>query len=248
MTRLAPASFPITVLQALSLLCAVAALSVPASAETLLTPHKAQYKVKISVLGGQLNTELTSTADGYVATHVIKATGMSRMLARGRIRESSAFDRVPDGIRPVHYDSNDTLTRDKTRASIQFDWAAGEASGKVNSEDFHSVMDELAYDRVSIQYELMSDLLNGDPSENYVLFDIDELKTITVRNIGARTVTVPAGEYEAIGVQHQTPGSKRVTTMWCVKELDYLPVIIEQHRKGKLRMRAVLSSYSPLTT
>jgi hypothetical protein len=36
--------------------------------------------------------------------------------------------------------------------------------------------------------------------------------------------------------------------MWCVAELDYLPVIIEQHRKGKLRMRAVLSNYAPLTS
>jgi len=43
-------------------------------------------------------------------------------------------------------------------------------------------------------------------------------------------------------------GSKRITTMWCVEALDYLPVIIEQHRKGKLKMRAVLSSYSPLKT
>jgi len=248
LTRLARASFPITVLWALGLLCAVAVLSLPAGAETLLTPHKAQYKVKISVLGGQLNTELQSTANGYVATHVIKATGMSRMLAGGRIRESSAFDRVPDGIRPVSYDSNDSLTRDKTRASIQFDWATGEARGKVNDDDFYSAMDALAYDRVSIQYELMSDLMNAGPSQNYILFDVDKLKTITVQHIGARTVSVPAGEYEAIGVRHQTPGSKRVTTMWCVKELDYLPVIIEQHRKGKLRMRAVLSSYSPLTT
>ncbi|MDH3752084.1 MAG: hypothetical protein OEU40_15990, partial [Gammaproteobacteria bacterium] len=56
---------------------------------------------------------------------------------------------------------------------------------------------------------------------------------------------VPAGEYEAVGIQHQAEGSKRVTTLWCVEELDYLPVIIEQHRKGKLRVRAVLNKYTP---
>jgi hypothetical protein len=78
------------------------------------------------------------------------------------------------------------------------------------------------------------------------LFDVDELKTIEVRKIGTRTVKVPAGEYEAIGLEHQAVGSKRITTMWCVPELDYLPVIIEQHRKGDLKMRAVLTSYSPI--
>lgn len=230
---------------------AMAALMLPgaaALAENSLAPHQAQYKVKISVLGGQLNTKLVTTDAGYVATHTIKPTGMSRMLSSGTIQDSSHFDQVSDGIRPVTFVSNDTLTRDKTRASIRFDWETKEASGIVNDEEFRSVMEGLAFDRVSIQYELMSDLLNDKPSGEYILFDVDKLKTIQVRNIGSRTVKVPAGEYQAIGLQHQAIGSKRITTMWCVEELDYLPVIIEQHRKGKLKMRAELDSYSPLTT
>jgi hypothetical protein len=235
-------------LRSLLTVAAIALTASPAYADTALTPHKAQYKVKISVLGGQLNTQLSTTADGYVATHSIKATGMARMFARGEIKESSEFGRVPTGIRPEKYESNDTMSRDKGRASIQFDWVAGTASGKVNDEDFMSSMDDLAFDRVSIQYELMSDLMNGSPSKNYVLFDVDKLKTIEVRQIGTRTVKVPAGEFEAIGLEHQAVGSKRITTMWCVQELDYLPVIIEQHRKGDLKMRAVLSSYSPIKT
>lgn len=230
---------------AMSVLCL---LGSAALADNSLAPHKAQYKVKISVLGGQLNTQLSATRDGYVATHTVKATGMSRMLSGGQIKESSHFDRVSDGVRPVTFVSNDTLTRDKTRANIRFDWDTNEASGVVNDEEFQSSIDELAFDRVSIQYELMSDLLNDNPSAEYVLFDIDKLKKVQVRNIGSRTVKVPAGEYEAVGIQHQVIGSKRITTMWCVKELDFLPAIIEQHRKGKLKMRAVLSNYEPLQT
>jgi hypothetical protein len=235
-------------LRSLLTIAAITLMASQAYAETSLTPHKAQYKLKISVLGGQLNTQLSSTPDGYVATHRIKATGMARMLARGEINESSRFNSVPTGIRPESFESNDTLSRGGIQTSIQFDWSAGTARGTVNDEDYSSAMDDLAYDRVSIQYELMSDLMNGDTSENYILFDVDELKTIEVRRIGTRTVKVPAGEYEAIGLEHQAVGSKRITTMWCVQELDYLPVIIEQHRKGDLKMRAVLSSYSPIKT
>ena len=237
--------FSISKIAAVSVLCL---LGSAALAQNSLAPHKAQYKVKISVLGGQLNTQLPTTRDGYVATHTVKPTGMSRMLSGGEIKESSYFDRVSDGVRPVTFVSNDTLTRDKTRANIRFDWDTNEASGVVNDEEFQSTIDELAFDRVSIQYELMSDLLNDNPSAEYVLFDIDELKTVQVRNIGSRTVKVPAGEYEAVGIQHQVIGSKRITTMWCVEELDFLPAIIEQHRKGKLKMRAVLSNYEPLRT
>lgn len=228
------------------LLCALLAVATPVVADVLLTPHRAEYRVKISVLGGQLDTELLATNDGYRATHTIKATGMARMLAGGHIRESSAFASQADGIRPINYISDDTLTRDKTRASIAFDWESGEASGTVNNEDFQETMHGLVYDRVAIQYELMSDLMNGGASEEYILFEVDELKAVAVRNIGTRTLKVPAGTYDAIGIQHQSPGSKRVTTMWCVKELGYLPVIIEQHHKGKLKMRAELSDYIPL--
>ena len=56
---------------------------------------------------------------------------------------------------------------------------------------------------------------------------------------------VASGEFDVIGIQHQAEGSKRQTTLWCAKKLDYLPVVIEQHRKGKLRVRATLRRYTP---
>jgi hypothetical protein len=226
------------------LLCAIL-FGVPAFAQPSLTPHSAQYKVKISVMGGQLNTELRQTESGYVATHVIKPTGMSRMFSRGSISETSEFYATDDGVRPDKYRSDDTVSRNKERVDIQFDWSTGEARGTVNDVYITSVMNEIAHDRVSIQYELMHDLLNRGPSAEYILFDVDRLKTLNVRSIGSKTIKVPAGKYEAVGIQHQATGSKRITTLWCVEELDFLPVIIEQHRKGKLRVRAVLTKYTP---
>lgn len=231
--------------QRLIALLGVVLLSPAVLAEAALTPHKAEYKVKISVLGGQLNTELKSAPGGYVATHVIKATGMSRLLARGSISETSEFIRAADGVRPKAYSSRDTISRDKTTTAIRFDWETGEARGTVNGEEVVSVMDDLAHDRVSIQYELMHDLLHNGPSDHYTIFEIDRLRTINVRNVGARTVKVPAGKFDVIGLQHQAQGSKRKTTFWFAPELDYLPVIIEQHRLEKLKVRATLSRYTP---
>jgi len=223
----------------------VAATPMPASAELSLAPHTAEYKVKISIVGGQLNTQLNATADGYVATHTIKPTGMSRMIARGTISETSEFYTAADGIRPSEYSSRDTLSRRKENVSVQFDWDTGEAKGTVNGEDVLSVMDAVAHDRVSIQYQLMHDLLNGVAGSEYTMFEIDRLRTVNVRNVGHKDVSVPAGDFEVIGIQHQADGSKRVTTMWCAERLGYLPVIIEQHRKGKLRVRATLQKYVP---
>ena len=227
------------------LLLAATLSATPALADGNLTPHSAEYKVKISILSGKLSTRLRATDSGYEATHRIVPKGLARMLAGGSIEETSGFVSTSDGVTPVHYVSVDTLSKNKTRADISFDWSTGAVTGTVNGERVESVLEELAHDRVSIQYELMVDLMNGGAGETYILFDVDRLKTLNVTLIGTKEVKVPAGKYTAVGIQHQAEGSSRITTLWCVEELDYLPVIIEQHRKGKLRMRATLSRYTP---
>jgi len=231
--------------QYLTILPLLVLSAAPLQAESLLTPHKATYKVKISVLGGQLDTELRQTATGYSATHTIKPTGISRMFSRGSIVETSQFDSASDGVRPREYVSNDTLSREKEDVTIHFDWDTGEARGTVNGSEVVSVIDGLAHDRVSIQYEVMHDLISGHTSARYTMFEIDRLRPVNVQIIGEKTVKVPAGKFQVIGVQHQAEGSKRVTTLWCAEQLGYLPVVIEQHRKGKLKVRATLEDYTP---
>lgn len=242
-TRIALFKYPTAVW-----LLAMIFISAPVFAEPLLSLHSAQYKVKISVLSGILTTELHASDTGYVATHAIHTTGIARMFSSGSITESSAFDATSDGLRPTKYHSDDTLTADKTKADIQFDWVANEATGTVNGAELVSQLDELVFDRISIQYKLMHDLLDGRLDSKYIMFEIDELKTLEVTNIGQKKVSTPAGKFDAIGIQHRSGNSKRVTTLWCVEELDFLPVIIEQHHKGKLKVRAVLKNYVPASS
>lgn len=214
------------------------------SAETELTPHTAQYKVKISVVSGQLNTELRKTADGYVANHVIRPTGLSKLIAGGTMDVTSTFSSEADGVKPIRFQSVDTIRKDPD-VDLTFDWSTNEVSGTVGEENVLLQLEGIAHDNVSIQYELMHDLLNGAPDEQYVLFDVDKMRVANVSMAGEKQIKTKAGTFTAIGVQHQKEGSSRITTLWCVEELDYLPVVIEQHRKGKLKFRATLVKYSP---
>ena len=221
-----------------------AALALPSARASELTPHRAEYKVKISVVAGQLNTELKATANGYAATHVIKPTGLSRMITRGTMSVTSTFRADAQGIKPVTYHAIDTIG-DDPETLIAFNWDTNEASGTVGDEDVLLQLDGIAHDSVSIQYALMHDLLNGQPDDTYVLFDVDKMRVAEVRNVGMKQVKTKAGQYDVVGIQHQKQGSSRVTTLWCARELDYLPVIIEQHRKEKLNFRATLTEYTP---
>ena len=222
-------------------------VATPAWADSSLTPHSARYKIKISVLGGELNTTLKQTPTGYEATHVVQPTGMSRVLARGKIAETSVFDTTPTGVKPKRYIARDSLSSDKLNAMIDFDWDSGEASGFVDNEEWSAVIGEFAHDRVSIQYEVMQDLLNDQLSKHYTMFEVDRLRPVNITLLGEEQVDVPAGKFTVIGIRHQAEGSKRATTLWCSEELGFLPVIIEQHRKGELRVRATLVEYRPET-
>lgn len=223
----------------------VATFALSAASATELTPHRAEYKVQISVVTGQLNTELKATEDGYVATHVVKPTGLSRVISSGQMLVTSTFAPVADGVRPLSYRAVDTI-RDEPEANITFDWSTNLASGTVGAVPVEFQLDGRSHDAVSIQYELMHDLLNGQHSDSYVLFDVEKMRVANIRETGKKTVKTPAGKYDVVGIQHQKEGSSRVTTLWCAPELDYLPVVIEQHRKGKRKFRATLTRYRPL--
>lgn len=225
-------------------IAAVLVLGTTANAADQLIPHSAEYKVRISVVSGRLNTELRRTETGFAANHRIRPTGMSRILTRGTMDVTSEFSAGAEGVRPMAYQAVDTI-RDDPAVDLQFDWDTKVASGTVGEEAFQLQLDELSYDNVSIQYALMYDLLNQRVAKRYVLFDVDKLRIANVSNAGSRQIRTKAGEFTAIGIRHQKEGSSRITTLWCVQELGYLPVVIEQHRKGKLNFQATLVKYTP---
>ncbi len=232
---------PIFVALTLSLALALAGQAV---ADVTLTPHSAVYKVKISIVSGRLDTELRATDDGYIATHVIKPTGLSRLVTRGTMNVSSEFKSFDGGLRPVRFKSVDTI-RDDPDVDLGFDWTTSTVAGTVGPDDFEQQLENVSFDNVSIQYRLMEDLLSDSPGDEYVLFDVDKMRVAAVTSAGEKEIKTKAGKFSAVGIRHQKEGSSRITTLWCVEELGYLPVIIEQHRKGKLNFRASLLSYTP---
>ena len=157
---------------------------------------------------------------------------------------TSEFSSDAGGIKPVRFRSIDTI-RDDPSEDLSFDWDTNEVTGTVGDNEILLTLDGISHDSVSIQYQLMHDLLNGGPNEHYVLFDVDKMRIANVTDAGTKTIKTKAGTFTAVGIRHQKEGSSRTTTMWCVEELGFLPVVIEQHRKGKLNFRATLVKYTP---
>lgn len=211
-----------------------------------IVPHNARYKIKISIASGVLETNVREDGDEYVVESVLKPTGLARLLTSGTIEEMSRFTVGSRGVRPNVFASKDTLSKVDTFMDFAFDWDAGEVRGTVNDDEYHFDLDGDVHDRVSIQYQLMHNLVVSADSKDYGLMEGDELKKLTITTSEPRRLKVPFGTFEVIGVSTQAANSKRITTLWCAEELGYLPVLIEQHRKGKRIVRAALTHYAPL--
>ena len=217
--------------------------AVSASSELIL--HEATYKIKISVLGGALKTSLDKSGEKFVARSSIQATGLTRLLARGSIREESEFTICGSRLIPNEYKSKDTLSSDEKFVTMKFDWDQNEILGIVNDTEFRVPIDGDVVDRMSLQYVLMHDLQNRNIRTEYIMQDYDERKVLVVTVLETKIVEVPFGRFEVIGIRHSTANSKRETTMWFAEELGYLPVVIEQYRKGELRGKLMLDDYVP---
>ncbi|HNP35201.1 MAG TPA: DUF3108 domain-containing protein [Woeseiaceae bacterium] len=232
-------------LYSLVLLLAASHASWAATDGYTLQPYEAEYKVKVSILSGKMTTKLAATDEGYVATHRLDPQGLAKIIANGYVEETADFSISDGAVVSHHYLSINTLTNDTPRAELSFDQETHSITGVVDGVTVNEVADSEVHDRISIQYELMLDLIKGGSTKSYVLFDDDKYKTIEISNIGKKVIRVPAGEFTAIGIQHKTKGSSKVTTLWCVPELDFLPAIIEQHKDKKRKMRAELIQYTP---
>ncbi len=230
----------VAVLLALLLMAGAANSS---AADKTLTPHRATYKVKISVLSGEMQSRLDLAGDEYAVSSTIKPRGLARLITRGSIQENSTFRIEDEHVRPTSYSSSDSLSKGGGDVRMSFDWEGLEVFREVDGVASRAKLDSVVVDRATLQYALMFDLLNRHIQREYVLIESDEVKKLAVTIKSEKTVKVPYGEYDVIGVSHRAEASTRETTLWCAPSLGYLPVIIEQYRDGKIQGTIVLTEY-----
>ena len=209
-----------------------------------LKTHSAQYEVKISFITGLLNTELKKDNKNFIARHIIEPTELSKVISRGTLDVTSTFQMVSGNVKPIYFKAIDTI-RNKPDIDLNFDWKTFLVKGTIGKKLVEIQFKDIVHDNVSIQYELMSDLKSDTLKKRYKLFDANKLKVVNIKKIEKKQIKTIVGDFKTIGIQHQKEGSSQITTLWCAEELDYLPVLIEQHRNGKIKFRASLKKYTP---
>ena len=228
------------------LLVAASMLGQTVQASSLVPPFDATYALKMGIARGETRMRMREDGGGvFLFETEIKATGLVRIFARGKITETSQFAYDGGGVTPIDYVRLDSL-KDKN-TNIQFDWDGGTVTSTYKDETREQALEPGLLDRQLMLFAFMHDLVNEVDRASYTIVDRKgRLKTYQVSKLGEEQIDTPAGTFQTIKFEHRTPDSSRVTTLWCAPELHFLPARIEQRKDDDKPSRAVLKAFEGL--
>jgi hypothetical protein len=196
---------------------------------------------------GVMTREFARAGDGhYVFRSHIQATRGLYALLRVKVVEESAWRMQADVFQPLEYLYRQTGAAGR-EVAVSFDWERGlirnRAKGRTwEMESVPGVLDKLLY-----QLVLMRDLIAGQDRFDYVVADGGKIKKYHIEQTGEETVETPLGPLRTVRLEHRKAGSKRMTTLWCARELQFLPVRLDHTEKDGLQTSAIIQSVSGLT-
>lgn len=160
----------------------------------------------------------------------------------GAPREQSTFCIDDDRVVSRHFEYvNDRRQSDSFR--LDFDWPRGEVKTLKNGVMTVRQLPGEVHDRFTIREAVRLWVIRhvaGDaPAEaEFVLVDDDRIKAYRFAVRGIEPIETPAGRFEALRVDRVD--DTRPHYYWLVPDRGYVPVKLEQLRKGKVELRMTL--------
>jgi hypothetical protein len=200
-----------------------------------LNGFHAEYKLKYSMFSGTVVLDLRPTENSgeYIYEVDTRAGGIARVIISGEAKERTQFSYANGRVQPVHYYLNDGLKKDDSETDIRFDWPAATAHIKHAGKSLELEIETGTLDRLSTDISAILELRAGRIPGDYPIIDEDSITVYGYEFLGEERIKVPAGEFQTLKYKRQRPGSSRNTLIWFAPEADYLPVRVEQQKRGK---------------
>lgn len=207
-----------------------------------LQPFDAVYTVKKSGLSlGKTYFSLKDLGDNrWAYASYIKPSGFAQLFSKDRIKESSIVEAIGDTFRPLHY-TYDRTGKDKEHATITFDWAHNTAHVLYNGKPSNHTLKGGEQDHYSLVLNLMRMASSGLASQNMTVIN-DKVKQYTYTATGSEHVKTPLQAFDTLKIVQSGAGSRSLH-YWLSPELNFAPVKIEQHKKGKKNLEMTLKSF-----
>ncbi|MCU7836991.1 MAG: DUF3108 domain-containing protein [gamma proteobacterium symbiont of Taylorina sp.] len=218
-----------------------------------LKPFVATYLITAMGLEGINVTNslsLSSDSHGQQAYHFKSYSMTIGLLA---FKKDETRDEQSKGLiikQKIHPDlySYKQIRKKKTKKNVEinFDWEKNQVTNHHINKHNQWIMPITVntVDKLSYQLSLMLKLANQPEKKfSFKVADGGKLKEYHFEILAEERVFTSMGSYKALKVQHQRYHQNKKITLWCVPELNFLPVKIIQEETDKPTFISTLLSY-----
>lgn len=215
-----------------------------------LTSFTAVYTLKKSGFNiGETRRTLTMGNDNrHVFESITRPTGIARLLTGGQVVERSEWrysqNQRQNQLQPLQYTFINTSRSKERNVHLLFDWQAHSVTNTINGAPWQMPLPDNTQDKLLYQLQLMVDLRREQRALNYPVADGGKLKYYNLETLGEETIRTPLGTFDTVRIRRVH--GKRKTTLWCARQLNYLPVRIEQRKGDDSPINAILKSVKGL--
>jgi Protein of unknown function (DUF3108) len=200
-------------------------------------PFVATYEVSFRGMGaGTLLMEWRRDGESnrYIFETRAKPSTLAKLVISDSAFERATLELTPDGLRPLSWEADGGRSGDKGDGKLAFDWNTHTVTGTDEGKPVKLALEPGIQDRLSIQIGVMMALINGKEPGTIAMINGDSVRHYTYTRGKSETVQSKMGPLETTVYESTRPNSTRLSRVWHVPSLEYLPVRAEQIRKGKV--------------
>lgn len=204
-----------------------------------LTPFQAEYRLTDgSSRVGRAEIGLEPVREGWRYYSRVKPEGLYALLV-GDVSDTAWLEVHGGGLRPLRFRHHGS-EKDE-RIEVEFDWAAGEARVDGPEADTALPLEPGTHDQFSAMLAVILAFADGrDRLELPSIDDDGKAEPLVFEQAGRESIEVPLGTWKTVHVRRIRENSKRETETWLAPELGWVPVRIDQRKKGELVARLEL--------
>ncbi len=214
------------------------------------TPFTASYKVeKYNSTVAVMQLTLQQKDDQFIYTSKTQPKGLLDLFSNDKIVEQSTlrWDAEHQRLQLLGYQyTREERARDNQQFTVQWNNEnSATCSGMARKQSFTLELASPAWDQLSVQLALMADLSSDEnPAADYRYSIIDDAKLseYLFQPEAQETIKIGQQEYHTLKLKRAHESGKRTTHMWLAPELGFVPVRVEQYKKGELNFSMELAA------
>ncbi len=216
--------------------------AITSNADEIALPDRFSVVYSLSQAGitlARLEREGFRAEDGsYVIKSVARPVGLAAWILKASSEERSQWRLEKGRVIPIRYFYQESGEGRDYGIDLLYDWEQGVAIDRKNHKRWELPTD--AQDQTSIQFAIMEALRQGKTQFRFSLLDGKRIKPHHYKVMGRKKLDTALGVLEVVEVKEVREPGRRHSVFWCAPRFAYLPMRIEQRKKGSIPLVTVL--------